>query len=158
MNRLNLPPFEIRLEQRQGKLYVWDILRSQWVRLTPEEWVRQHFVHYLTGHLGYPEGLLQNEVSLKVGELSRRTDTVLYDRQLRPQMLVEYKAPSVTLSQRTLEQIVCYNYTMQVPYLILSNGLQHIAYHIDYTRQSYSTLREIPSYRELCETLGRGLA
>lgn len=150
MITLNLPPFDIQLEQRAGKLVVWDILRLKWVRLTPEEWVRQHFVHYLIGHLGYPAGLLQNEVALTVGELKRRTDTILYDRTLKPQMLIEYKAPNIPLSQRTLEQIVCYNYALQVPYLILSNGLTHIAYHIDYSEQNYQTLDSIPSFAELC--------
>lgn len=149
MIRLNLPPFEIRVEKRADKVYVWDILRARFVRLTPEEWVRQHFVHYLTGHLGYPPSLLMNEVPISVGSLSRRVDSILYTRSLRPVMLVEYKAPSIPLSQSVLEQILRYNYALRVPYLIISNGLEHHAYQIDYTAMTYSALTAIPPYTEL---------
>lgn len=149
MIKLNLPPFDIQLEQRSGKVYVWDILRNKSIRLTPEEWVRQHFVHYLIDEMGYPQGLLMNEVSLEVGGFKRRSDTVLYTRHLCPHMIIEYKAPDIALSQRVLNQILRYNFTLQVPYLILSNGLEHSAYHIDYEHQTYETLEAIPHYTEL---------
>ncbi len=149
MIKLNLPPFDIQLEWHNGKVYVWDPLRHKSVRLTPEEWVRQHFVHYLVGHLGYPAGLLMNEVSLLIGEAKRRCDTVLYSRQLTAEMIIEYKAPDVALSQRVLNQILRYNFALRVPYLIISNGLEHSAYHINYEAQSYETLEAIPSYAEL---------
>ncbi len=149
MIKLNLPPFDIRLEQRGQKIFVWDVLRLRYVRLTPEEWVRQHFVHYLVEHLGYPTELLTNEVSLCIGALKRRADTVLYDRQLQPRMLIEYKAPEVPLSERVLGQAVRYNYAMRVPYLVLSNGLEHIAYSIDYEAMSYIALDTMPRYHEL---------
>lgn len=149
MIRLNLPPFDIQLEQRADKIYVWDVLRNKSIRLTPEEWVRQHFVHYLIEHLGYPEGLLMNEVSLEVGGVKRRSDTVLYTRQLAPQMIIEYKAPDISLSERVLNQILRYNFSLRVPFLILSNGLEHTAYHIDYEHQTYETLQAIPHYTEL---------
>lgn len=149
MPELNLPAFDIQLTQRDGKLQVWDILRQRFVRLTPEEWVRQHFVHYMINELGYPSSLLMNEVSLMVEGLSRRSDSVLYDRQLRPIMLIEYKAPSIPLGPKVLEQIVRYNYTMRVPYLILSNGLEHQAYYIDYDAMKYEVLTQIPEYASL---------
>ncbi|MDO4692020.1 MAG: type I restriction enzyme HsdR N-terminal domain-containing protein [Porphyromonadaceae bacterium] len=149
MIRLNLPPYAIRLKQDSGKHYVFDDLRQRFVRLTPEEWVRQHFVHYLIDHLGYPRELLMNEVPLQLGSLKKRSDTVLYDRQLQARMLVEYKAPSIRLSEAVLEQIIRYNYHFRVPYLILSNGLEHIAYHIDYASMTYRTLGEIPRYTDL---------
>lgn len=149
MIKLNLPPFDIQLEQRSGNVYVWDILRNKSIRLTPEEWVRQHFVHYLIDEMGYPQGLLMNEVSLEVGGFKRRSDTVLYTRHLCPHMIIEYKAPDIALSQRVLNQILRYNFTLQVPYLILSNGLEHSAYHIDYEHQTYETLEAIPHYTEL---------
>lgn len=149
MIRLNLPPYAIRLKQDSDKYYVFDDLRQRFVRLTPEEWVRQHFVHYLTDHLGYPRELLMNEVPLQLGSLKKRSDTVLYDRTLRAQMLIEYKAPSIRLSEAVLEQIVRYNYHFRVPYLVLSNGLEHVAYQIDYTQMSYKQLEEIPHYLAL---------
>lgn len=149
MIQLNLPPFPARLEQRQGKPYIWDEWRNKMVRLTPEEWVRQHLMHYLVEHLGYPKQLLGTEVGLKVGTMSKRADALLYDRQLRPQMLIECKAPEVRLSDEVLMQAIRYNMALSVPYLLLSNGLEHVVYHIDYTAQSYHNLSEIPNYRQL---------
>lgn len=149
MNQLNLPPFSARIERREGKLYIWDILRQRAVRLTPEEWVRQHMIHYLIGGLGYPTELLMNEVALQVGETRKRVDSILYDRQLKPLMLLEYKAPEVPLGERVLQQALRYNMALRVPYLVLSNGLQHVAYRIDYQTQTFRTLNVIPAYSDL---------
>lgn len=149
MNQLNLPPFSARIERREGKLYIWDILRQRAVRLTPEEWVRQHMIHYLIGGLGYPTELLMNEVALQVGEARKRVDSILYDRQLKPLMLLEYKAPEVPLGERVLQQALRYNMALRVPYLVLSNGLQHVAYRIDYQTQTFRTLNVIPAYSDL---------
>lgn len=149
MNQLNLPPFSARIERREGKLYIWDILRQRAVRLTPEEWVRQHMIHYLIGGLGYPSELLMNEVALQVGETRKRVDSILYDRQLKPLMLLEYKAPEVPLGERVLQQALRYNMALRVPYLVLSNGLQHVAYRIDYQTQTFRTLNVIPAYSDL---------
>ncbi|MDY5857610.1 MAG: type I restriction enzyme HsdR N-terminal domain-containing protein [Porphyromonas sp.] len=149
MNQLNLPPFSARIERREGKLYIWDILRQRAVRLTPEEWVRQHMIHYLIGGLGYPTELLMNEVALQVGETRKRVDSILYDRQLKPLMLLEYKSPEVPLGERVLQQALRYNMALRVPYLVLSNGLQHVAYRIDYQTQTFRTLNVIPAYSDL---------
>lgn len=149
MNQLNLPPFSARIERREGKLYIWDILRQRAVRLTPEEWVRQHMIHYLIEGLGYPTELLMNEVALQVGETRKRVDSILYDRQLKPLMLLEYKAPEVPLGERVLQQALRYNMALRVPYLVLSNGLQHVAYRIDYQTQTFRTLNVIPAYSDL---------
>ncbi|WP_373845877.1 type I restriction enzyme HsdR N-terminal domain-containing protein, partial [Bacteroides heparinolyticus] len=99
MYRLNLPPFEIKIRETNGRHSVWDILRRKYVALTPEEWVRQHFVHYLIGHKGYPQSLLANETELRMGAKRLRCDTVLYDKLLHPRMIMEYKAPAIALSQ-----------------------------------------------------------
>ncbi len=149
MIQLNLPPFAARIERRQDKLYIWDELRRKSVRLSPEEWVRQHIIHYLIHHLGYPPSLLMNEVGLTLGDTKKRIDSVLYDRQLRPLMLLEYKAPEINLSDKVLRQALRYNMALRVPYLVLSNGLQHVAYQIDYEQQTYQTLTQIPQYNEL---------
>lgn len=149
MIELNLPKCRLRLEQRESKPYVYDELRRKFVRLTPEEWVRQHFVHYLIDVLGYPQPLMQNEVALRLGETSKRCDTLLYDKALRPQMILEYKAPHVALTETVLQQIVRYNYVLRVPYLVLSNGLDHLVCRIDYDTMSYTFLSEFPSYDSL---------
>lgn len=149
MIELNLPKCRLRLEQREGKPYVYDDLRRKFVRLTPEEWVRQHFVRYLIDGLGYPQPLMQNEVALRLGETVKRCDTLLYDKALRPQMILEYKAPHVTLTETVLQQIVRYNYILRVPYLVLSNGQEHLLCRIDYEKMTYAFLSEFPPYDRL---------
>ena len=149
MIELNLPKCRLRLEQREGKPYVYDDLRRKFVRLTPEEWVRQHFVRYLIDDLGYPQPLMQNEVALRLGETVKRCDTLLYDKALRPQMILEYKAPHVTLTETVLQQIVRYNYVLRVSYLVLSNGLEHLLCRIDYEQMTYAFLSEFPPYDRL---------
>ena len=149
MIELNLPKCRLRLEQREGKPYVYDDLRRKFVRLTPEEWVRQHFVRYLIDDLGYPQPLMQNEVALRLGETIKRCDTLLDDKALRPQMILEYKAPHVTLTETVLQQIVRYNYVLRVPYLVLSNGLEHLLCRIDYEKMTYAFLSEFPPYDRL---------
>src|SRR3712207_1107161 len=109
MLSLNLPAFDTKIDVRNGKSFIFDTIRKRYVALTPEEWVRQHFVHYLIEHKGYPPTLLANEVALKVGDKQLRADTVLYDRELHPRMIVEYKAPSIPLSQKVFDQISVYN-------------------------------------------------
>ena len=102
---------------------IFDILRRKYVALTPEEWVRQHFVHYLIEHKGYPKGLLGNEIELKIGEKRLRCDSILYNKVAQPQMIIEYKAPTIQLQQKTFDQISVYNLLLKVDYLIVSNGL-----------------------------------
>ena len=149
MIELNLPKCRLRLEQREGKPYVYDDLRRKFVRLTPEEWVRQHFVRYLIDDLGYPQPLMQNEVALRLGETVKRCDTLLYDKALRPQMILEYKAPHVALTESVLQQIVRYNYVLRVPYLVLSIGLEHLLCRINYEKMTYAFLSEFPPYDRL---------
>jgi hypothetical protein len=148
MLRLNLPPVNLKIRQRDDKDYVFDRLRRQYVRLTPEEWVRQHVVHYLIEQKHYPEGLLANEVSIALGPVTRRCDTVLYDTFLQPQMILEYKAPSVDVSQKTFDQIMRYNLSLRVPWLVVSNGLQHYCCRMD--ADGRGTFRaELPDWADL---------
>ena len=149
---LNLPPFDIRLRDQAGRRQVFDVLRRRYVALTPEEWVRQHFVHFLIGHKGYPKGLLANEVELRVGEKRLRCDSVVYDRSLRPLMIVEYKAPDIAITQRVFRQISAYNLLLRVDYLVVSNGLSHYCCRMDYDRQTYTFLTGIPPYADISMT------
>ena len=110
--------------------------------------MRQHFVHFLTGHKGYPPSLLANEVELRIGDKRLRCDSVLYNTAA-PVMLIEYKAPTVVLSQKVFDQITAYNMLMHVDYLIVSNGLQHYCCRMDYENHTYTFLRDIPHYSEL---------
>lgn len=126
-----------------------DILRRKYVALTPEEWVRQHFTHFLIEHKHYPQGLLANEVELRLGEKRLRCDTILYNKQAQPQMIIEYKAPTIELQQKVFDQICVYNLLLHVDYLIVSNGLQHYCCRMDYENQRYTFLPDIPAYDKL---------
>ena len=149
MPPLNLPPYEHKVRKENGRLMIFDILRRKYVALTPEEWVRQHFVHLLTEHKGYPPALLANEVELRIGEKRLRCDTVLYDNRLQPRMIMEYKAPTIMLTQKVFDQISVYNMLLHVDYLIVSNGLQHYCCRMDYDNQKYLFLKEIPNYENI---------
>ena len=146
---INLPPYDIRWREQDGKRQIFDVLRRRYVALTPEEWVRQHFVHFLVGHKGYPKGLLANEVELRVGEKKLRCDTVLYNKVLQPQMIIEYKAPDVAITQQVFDQISVYNHLLHVDFLVVSNGLQHYCCRMDYEHQTYQFLHDIPNYVNL---------
>lgn len=149
MYRLNLPSYPIKISGTQLKPTILDILRRKYVALTPEEWVRQHFVHYLIEQKNYPASLLANEVKLQVGDKTLRADSVLYDTGLRPRMIVEYKAPSVKLTQKVFDQISIYNMLLRVDYLIVSNGMESYCCKMDYERQSYTFLQDIPNYHNI---------
>jgi hypothetical protein len=146
MQQLNLPTFDRKIIQKDDKPFILDIIRRQYVALTPEEWVRQHFVHFLIEHKGYPQSLMANEVQLKLNGMSRRCDTVVYDRTLRPRVIVEYKAPTVNITQQVFDQISRYNIVLQVDYLIVSNGLVHYCCKVDKMTGTYAFMQEIPEY------------
>ena len=149
MLELNLPPFDKKITKKDDKAFILDVIRRQYVALTPEEWVRQHFVHFLIEHKGYPQSLMGNEVQLKLNGMSRRCDTVVYDRALRPRVIIEYKAPSVSITQKVFEQICRYNMVLQVDYLIVSNGMAHYCCKVDYVTRSYTFVEDIPEYSNI---------
>lgn len=146
---LNLPNFDIKVKKSADQLLIWDETRRKYVALTPEEWVRQHFVHFLISEKGYRQELIANEVSIKLNGTAKRCDTVIYDRLLTPLMIVEYKAPSITITPKVFDQIVRYNRVLHVQYLIVSNGLRHFCCQIDYETLSYRFLKEIPDAQEV---------
>ena len=149
MLRLNLPSYETKITEKEGKTQIYDVLRKCHVALTPEEWVRQHFVHFLIDHKGYPATLMGNEVAITLNGMKRRCDTVVYDKELRPRVIVEYKAPSVRITKEVFAQISRYNLTLRVDYLIVSNGMQHYCCKMDYTKGIYTFLQDIPEYRSI---------
>ena len=149
MYELNLPPFEVKLKGTREKPEIFDFLRRRYVALTPEEWVRQHFTHWLVEQKGYPKGLLGNEIALKIGEKTLRCDSILYDQEAQPKMIIEYKAPTVPLTQRVFDQISAYNLLLHVDYLMASNGRQHYCCRMDYQHQCYEFLQEIPVFSAL---------
>ena len=149
MQQLNLPLYEIKIRETDGRRTILDILRRKYVALTPEEWVRQHFVHFLIEQKGYPATLLANEVQLNVGNKLLRADSVLYGSDLHPRMIIEYKAPTVSITQKVFDQISVYNMLLKVDYLVVSNGINHYVCKMNYENQKYFFLREIPEYKDL---------
>ncbi|MBR5726388.1 MAG: type I restriction enzyme HsdR N-terminal domain-containing protein [Muribaculaceae bacterium] len=150
MAELNLPEFEYKVKKREdGSLAIWDRLRERWVALTPEEWVRQHFVEWLINDKEFPAALMGNEMSLTQNGISRRCDTVVGDRTGRPLVIIEYKAPSINITQKVFDQIVRYNMVLKTRYLMVSNGLEHYCCQIDYDANSYKFLEDIPHYQDL---------
>lgn len=149
MQVLNLPPFDAKIDTKEGKHFILDVIRRRYVALTPEEWVRQHFVHYLITYKGFPRTLMANEVQLCLNGTKKRCDTVLYKRDLTAQMIVEYKAPDVKITQAVFDQIGRYNLVLHVDYLVVSNGLCHYCCQMDYEHNTYRFLPDIPAYQAL---------
>lgn len=149
--QLNLPPIDAQIREADGGVMeIFDPLRRRYVRLTPEEWVRQHFSSFLIHHLRYPAALMQNEVKLVVNGVERRCDTVLFDRiGGRPRIIVEYKAPSVSLTSRVFQQINSYNSVLHANYLMISNGCEHFCIHLDYDASTANFLPTLPSFEQL---------
>ena len=149
--QLNLPAFGARVrpdaDSVRGGLEIYDALRRKWVALTPEEWVRQNFVNFLVAERGYPAALMANEVEIKLYGLSRRCDTVVYDTRLQPRVVVEYKAPSVAITQKVFDQIARYNIVVNAGVLIVGNGLRHYCCRFD--GEGYRFLRDVPPYAQL---------
>ncbi|MFV0419842.1 MAG: type I restriction enzyme HsdR N-terminal domain-containing protein [Dysgonomonas sp.] len=146
---LNLPPFNINVKKTDGRLSVFDRLRRKFVTLTPEEWVRQHFINYLITEKGYPQALIANEIQINLNNQKRRCDSIVYDKTISPLVIVEYKSPDVEITQAVFDQIVRYNIVLKVKYLIVSNGLSHYCCRMDYSTQTFDYLADIPTYPEL---------
>lgn len=125
MQALNLPQFDYQLKKINGKPFIWDILRKKYIQVTPEEWVRQHFIHYLIEQ-GYPKSLISIELGHKFNQLQKRSDLLVLDRDAQPFLLVECKAPKIRIDQKVFEQAVFYNQVIHAPFLALTNGLQHV--------------------------------
>lgn len=128
MKALQFPNFQFQIREAEGKLFIYDAFRKKEVVLTPEEWVRQHVLAYLSEVQKYPATLIAVERSLTFNQLKKRFDVLVFNKQGKPYMLVECKAPEVKLSSETLFQIATYNTVFQVPYLFVSNGLQHLLF------------------------------
>lgn len=146
---LNLPDYPLKVKKNGSRLSVFDRLRKRYVALTPEEWVRQHFVEYLIEAKQFPAALMANEVSLTQNGIKRRCDTLVADREGKPLVIVEYKAPEIEITQQVFDQIVRYNMVFRARYLMVSNGMAHYCCQIDYENNTYSFLSEIPCYGEL---------
>lgn len=146
MQELNLPSYPFRIKSSENKTHIFDIIRKKYVVLTPEEWVRQHILHYLISEKKYPISLIAVEKQLKINSLVKRTDIVVFNRDGKPEIIVECKAPNIPLSQDAFDQIARYNLTLDANYLMVTNGLAHYYCQIDFSNETYLFLQELPNY------------
>ena len=149
MRKLNLPAYEFKYQNEGENLMVLDVYRKRFVKLTPEEEVRQRFARYLVEEKGFPASLIMTEYSLKLNKLTRRCDILVHKPAGHPALLVECKAPEVSISQASFDQVARYNLAFRVRYLIVTNGLKHYCCQLDFETEKISFLSEIPAYADL---------
>ncbi|MEB2779799.1 type I restriction enzyme HsdR N-terminal domain-containing protein [Algoriphagus persicinus] len=142
--QLNLPHFEPQLLEKEGKMWIFDSLRKKQLVLTPEEWVRQHWINFLISQLKFQKGLLALEKGLIYNKLLKRTDLLVWDKSGNPYLLIECKAPKVKLNQKTIEQACMYHKELKTPFLIISNGIQHICLSFDQVSQHFTQEKNFP--------------
>lgn len=146
MQELNFPKYQFRFKNSENKIAVFDVLRKKFVILTPEEWVRQHSVHFLLEEKKIPRSLLNVEKQIKLNQLTKRYDVVAYKPNGNIFLIVECKAPKIPITQSTFDQIARYNLSLKAEYLMVTNGLQHYYCQMDYKNERYQFLREIPQF------------
>ncbi len=146
MPQLNLPNAALKIKLVEETMQVFDAVRKKYLVLTPEEWVRQHFIHYLNLEKKYPLGLMGVEKMIKYNGQSTRADIVLYTTEGKANVIVECKAPEVKITQDAFNQIAKYNFQLRVDFLVVTNGLQHFCCAMDYENNKITFLEEVPQY------------
>ena len=149
MRELNFPTYDFKVKRDGDKLQIFDRIRKKWFILQPEEWVRQHVIWFLIEEKKYPESLIAIEKSLKVNQLTKRFDIVLYNTNATPIMIIECKAPEIKIDDKTLHQALRYNSVIKAPYLLLTNGIDSCCGKINFTNASFSYLNDIPHFDEI---------
>jgi type I site-specific restriction-modification system R (restriction) subunit len=152
MLQLNLPEYKFRIKKVDEKFQIFDSQRKRFVSLTPEEWVRQHFIRFLIDVKSYPSALLAVEKQLNLNGMKKRCDAVLYDREANPVMIIEFKAPGVAIDQATFDQVAVYNAKLMVQLFIISNGLEHYCCKVNHETARYEFFPEIPDFNSLFVT------
>ena len=143
---LNLPQAKLKLTREQGQLHVWCVVRKKKLVLTPEEWVRQHVIHFLISEKNVPLGLIASELSIQIHQLNRRSDVVVFGTDQHPKLVVECKAPEIALTDKTMHQIAHYNLKLNVDYLWITNGIQHGIFKINRSENTLEQLAELPTF------------
>lgn len=149
MLQLNLPSHNFRIKKEKDKYFIFDSQRKRFVSLTPEEWVRQHFIRFLLDVKGYPAASLAVEKQLKINGMNKRCDAILYNKMAEPILIIECKAPTVLITQQTFDQVAVYNTKLKVDYFMISNGLEHYCCKVNVENSKYEFYPEIPDYSTL---------
>ncbi|MDB4060392.1 type I restriction enzyme HsdR N-terminal domain-containing protein [Vicingaceae bacterium] len=149
MKTLNLPSYQFSFKEENKKTKIFDAIRKKFLVLTPEEWVRQNVVRFLVEEKGFPANLIAIEMGLKLNGMQKRADILVYSKLGKPILLAECKAPHVKIDQNVFDQIGRYNITFKLPYLLVTNGMEHFCAQIDFNSKDFSFLQEIPEYEKL---------
>jgi len=144
MKELKLPPIDANIKTENGQTFIYDSIRKKYLVLTPEEWVRQHFIQLLTKHLNYPSGLFQLERQHEYFKSKKRSDILVMDQKGNPFLLIECKSYDVKINQSTLNQVAMYNKTIEAPFIGVTNGIQHFAWEL--VNEEYVQLANFPAY------------
>tara|TARA_B100000795_G_scaffold267331_1_gene251949 strand:+ start:778 stop:1221 length:444 start_codon:yes stop_codon:yes gene_type:complete len=147
MQKLNLPTFNFKFKSSENKTLIFDKLRKKYMVLTPEEWVRQHFIYFLIEEKKYPISLIAIEKQLTINNLKKRSDILVFNTDGKPEIIVECKAPSIKITQDAFDQIARYNLKLKANYLIVTNGLEHFYCKMDFKKETYVFLKTIPDYK-----------
>ena len=146
MQNLNFPTYSFRFKNSENKVSIFDEIRKKFILLTPEEWVRQHVIHFLLQDKNYPKSYINVEKLIKINDLSKRYDGVVFQPNGDIFLLIECKAPEVPISQQTFDQIARYNLVLKAKYLMVTNGLNHYFCQMDFENEKYVFLKELPEY------------
>lgn len=144
MLKLNFPEYSFRFKNRENKPLIFDVIRKKFLVLTPEEWVRQHVVHFLISEKQFPAALINVEKQLTLHQTKKRYDVVVFNPDGTIHLIVECKAPHISIAQDTFDQIARYNLVTNATYLMVTNGLKHYFCRMDYENQRYVFLADIP--------------
>jgi hypothetical protein len=147
MQKLNLPNYKFKLKSNENKMLIFDNLRKKYMVLTPEEWVRQHFVQFLIEEKKYPVSLIALEKQLTINNRKKRTDILVFNKEGNHDIIVECKAPTIKITQATFDQIARYNLKLQANFLVVTNGIEHFYCKMDFVKETYVFLKEIPDYK-----------
>ena len=148
LQELNFPKFSFRFKNKENKISIFDVIRKRFVILQPEEWVRQHCIHYLIDYKGYPKSLINIEKELIINSLRKRYDIVVFNSDGSIHLIVECKAPTININQNVFDQIALYNLSLNATYLMISNGINHYYCQMDFKKEKYHFLKDIPDYTQ----------
>lgn len=155
MEQLSLPAFSYKLKESGGKTLIYDVIRRKWLVLTPEEWVRQHLLHFLHTHRQFPLSLMSIERGTRYNKLQKRTDICVFSQEGAPLLLVECKAPHIPISNHTVQQAAVYNQTLKAPFLMVSNGVHHFCWRVGADGVSLDPLAELPAFEQISKETSR---
>jgi hypothetical protein len=144
LTMLNLPAYDCEITENEGKKFIFDTIRRKDIVLTPEEWVRQHFIHLLINELGFAKGLIKIESGMLYHQLNKRTDILVYDKAAKPYLLIECKAPKVPLNKKVISQATVYNKILKAPFIAITNGLKTFCFEVDFETGTSTQMKAFP--------------